>query len=281
MTQDPTFQAKIWGARGSIPCPGQAYAHYGGNTSCVEMICGGKRLIFDAGSGLRALGQSLINGGDPLAAEGGHLFLTHTHYDHVIGLPFFKPLFDKGHRWHLWAGHLIPESDLAAVLHKFMAAPLFPVPPKIFSCALTFEDFEAGATLELDSDIVIRTAPLNHPNRATGYRVDYAGKSICYVTDTEHRKDGPDRNVLGLIEGADIVIYDANYTDEEYVKYAGWGHSTWQEGVRLCELAKAGRLVLFHHDPARKDGVLKAIEREAAAARPGTVAAREGLVLTP
>jgi phosphoribosyl 1,2-cyclic phosphodiesterase len=129
--------------------------------------------------------------------------------------------------------------------------------------------------------VVVRTAPLNHPNRATGYRVEYNGKSICYVTDTEHAPGKPDENILRLIKGADIVIYDSTYTDEEYPKYVGWGHSTWQEGVRLCDKAKSGRLVVFHHDPTHDDTFMDGIAAAAAKARPNTVVAREGLTLSP
>jgi phosphoribosyl 1,2-cyclic phosphodiesterase len=129
---------------------------------------------------------------------------------------------------------------------------------------------------------VVRTAVLNHPNGATGYRIEHGGKSVCYVTDTEHVRGTPDRNILALIAGADIVIYDCMYTDEEYAKsYVGWGHSTWQEGMRLCKAAGARRLVVFHHDPDRDDDQLDAIGREAEAAMPGAVVAREGLTLAP
>jgi phosphoribosyl 1,2-cyclic phosphodiesterase len=129
--------------------------------------------------------------------------------------------------------------------------------------------------------VTLRTAPLNHPNRATGYRIEYQGKSICYVTDTEHVPGAPDANVLSLIDGADLVIYDSTYTDEEYPRFKGWGHSTWQEGARLCDAAKAKRLVIFHHDPAHDDAFMDGIAADAERVRPGTVVAREGLTLSP
>jgi phosphoribosyl 1,2-cyclic phosphodiesterase len=171
---------------------------------------------------------------------------------------------------------------LHKVLHEFMMAPLFPVSPGVFAAKMEFRDFKAGETLAPGPGIVVRTAALNHPNGATGYRIEYGGKSVCYVTDTEHVPGTPDRNVLALIAGADIVIYDCMYTDEEFAKsYVGWGHSTWQEGLRLCKAAGAKRLVVFHHDPDRADDLLDAIGREAAAALPGSVVAREGLTLAP
>jgi phosphoribosyl 1,2-cyclic phosphodiesterase len=162
-----------------------------------------------------------------------------------------------------------------------MAPPLFPVPPTVFASEPEFKDFRAGDTLHPNGDVVLRTAPLNHPNGATGYRVDWHGKSICYVTDCEHDGVRRDPGVVELIRGADIFIYDCTYTDEEYPTYVGWGHSTWQEGMRLADAAGAKTLVLFHHDPSHADGTMDTIAAAAAAARPGTLAAREGAILRP
>lgn len=277
MQNGSDFFVRFWGTRGSISCPGDSYSRYGGNTSCLEVHCGDKLLIFDAGTGLRPLGKQLYQNA-PLEAD---IFLTHTHHDHIVGLPFFAPLFDKRNRIRLWAGHLIPELTLHDVLVQFMNAPLFPVPPKIFAANVSFHDFTAGDVLEPKPGVRLITAPLNHPNGATGYRIDYGGRSLCYVTDTEHDEARLDRNILELIEGADLVIYDSTYTDEEYPKYRNWGHSTWQEGVRLCDKAGVAKLVLFHHDPSHDDTFMDGVARDAEAARPGTVVAREGLVLTP
>ena len=138
-------------------------------------------------------------------------------------------------------------------------------------------------------DIAVRTAPLNHPNGATGYRVDYRGKSICYITDTEHREGQRDRTIVELCRGADVMIYDSSYTDEEYARYRGWGHSTWQEGVRLADAAGVGTLAIFHHDPSHDDAFMDGVAREAALLRPGTAAnglprvivSHEGLTLSP
>ena len=129
--------------------------------------------------------------------------------------------------------------------------------------------------------MTLRTAPLNHPQNATGYRVEYGDKSICYITDTEQREDGPDANILSLIEGADIVIYDSMFTDDEYPDFKGWGHSTWEEGARLCEAANVDTFVLFHHMPERSDADLDKIARDAEVQRAGTVVAREGMTLSP
>ena len=270
------FLVRFWGVRGSIAAPGPATARYGGNTSSIEVRCGARLLLLDAGTGLRDLGGALAASA-PLDAD---ILFTHTHFDHVCGLPFFKPFFQPQNRFRLWAGHLGSGLTLHRVLREFMMAPLFPVPPEVFKATLEYRDFKAGDVLTPAPGIAVRTAPLNHPDGATGYRIEYAGKSVCYVTDTEHVPGTPDRNVLGLIEGADVVIYDCMYTDEEYEKsYVGWGHSTWQEAVRLCRTAGAKKLVVFHHDPDHDDERMDAIGREVAAALPGAIVAREGLAL--
>ncbi len=277
MAENSDFYVRFWGVRGSIACPGPAHKRYGGNTSCLEVRCGEHVLIFDAGTGLRPFGESLCR----MSEVEADIFLTHTHHDHIIGLPFFKPNFNKRNRVRYWAGHLQPEHSLHDVLCQFMSAPLFPVPPKIFAANVTFHDFYSGDILEPRPGVRIRTAPLNHPNGATGYRVEYGGKAICYVTDTEHTEGQLDRNILELIEGADIMIYDCSYTDEEFPRFKTWGHSTWQEGMRLCNAASVRQLVIFHHDPAHDDNFMDLVAREAEEARPGSVVAQEGMVLHP
>jgi phosphoribosyl 1,2-cyclic phosphodiesterase len=167
------------------------------------------------------------------------------------------------------------------VLSALMSKPIFPVPLRIMHACMAFHDFHAGDTLQPLPGIVLRTAPLNHPNGATAYRIDYAGRSICYVTDTEHREGDLDHNIVELIRGSQLVIYDSTYTEEEYPRYRGWGHSTWNEGVRLCEAAGAGTLIAFHHDPDHSDADLDRIAAEMAGARPGSLVAHEGLVLHP
>ena len=271
------FFVRFWGVRGSIPTPGAMTARYGGNTSCLEVRCGDRLLIFDAGTGIRPLGANL----DCLGAVDADIYFTHTHMDHIQGLPFFSSAYKKVNKLRLWAGHLKPEYTLKQVLSEMMMEPLFPVPISIFGAEITFSDFVCGETLAPSPGVTLRTAPLNHPNRATAYRIEYAGKSICYVTDTEHRPDKPDAAILGLIDHADLVIYDSTYTDEEFPNFVGWGHSTWQEGVRLCTQAKVGRLVVFHHDPSHDDAFMDRVAAAAEAARPGTIVAREGLILSP
>ena len=270
------FTVRFWGVRGSIACSGPRTARYGGNTSSVEVRCGDQLLLFDAGTGIRYLGKTL----DEARIE-GDIYFTHTHFDHVCGLPFFGPMFQAQNRFRLWAGHLRGAMTLKRVLAEFMISPLFPVPPEVFRSTLEYRDFNAGETLPAPKGITLRTAALNHPDGSTGYRVEYDGRSFCYVTDTEHVPGSLDRSVLGLIAHADLVVYDCMYTDDEYRRYVGWGHSTWQEGIRLCKEAGVKRMVVFHHDPDHDDEMLDGIAREVGRLLPGSVVAHEGLVLEP
>ncbi|MCD6044275.1 MAG: fold metallo-hydrolase [Burkholderiales bacterium] len=268
------FTVRFWGVRGSIACSGPRTQRYGGNTSSIEMRCGGRLVMFDAGTGLRYLGNAL--GAERLDTD---LFFTHTHFDHVCGLPFFRPFFRPENRFRLWAGHLADGLTLRRVLGEFMMSPLFPVPPQVFRAGMEYREFRPGDTLEPAPGIVLRTAALNHPDGATGYRLEFGGRSVCYLTDTEHVPGSPDRNILALIAGADLVIYDSMYTDEEYAAYVGWGHSTWQEGVRLCKAAGVKRLAVFHHDPEHDDDMLDGLARAVDREMPGSFVARDGLVV--
>ncbi len=278
------LKVRFWGVRGSISCAGAEYTRYGGNSSCLEVTAGGRRLIFDAGTGIRTLGLELARQ-TPLDID---IYFTHTHLDHISGLTFFEPLFEKRNSVRMWAGHLEPPYTLKKVVGHLMQAPLYPVSLEVFQASVAFREFKSGQTLAC-GPVSMRTAPLNHPNGATGYRVEHHGKSICYITDTEHHEGRRDATIVELCRGADVMIYDSSYTDTEYPRYRGWGHSTWQEGVRVADAAGVGTLVIFHHDPSHDDAFMDGVARDAAAARPGTapnglpraLVAHEGLTLAP
>lgn len=273
----PEYTVRFWGVRGSIACPGPDTVRYGGNTSCVEIRCGERIMVFDGGTGLRLLGNELMRAGRPAELD---LFYSHTHFDHICGLPFFAPCYNSRSRIRIWAGHLNGRG-IESVLNKMMIEPLFPIPMGIFKAQLDFCDFAAGKQLKPHRGIRLATGPLNHPNGATGYRIEYAGKVVAYITDTEHHPGALDVNILALIQRADMMIYDATYTDAEFPQHKDWGHSTWQEGVRLADAAGVRTLVIFHHDPGHDDAFMDRVAAEAAIVRPGTIVAREGLVLRP
>jgi phosphoribosyl 1,2-cyclic phosphodiesterase len=262
--------------RGSIACPGPDTVRYGGHTPCVEIRCGEHVLIFDAGTGIRPLGNALMR---EAAMTDLDIFLSHFHIDHVTGLPFFAPLFSKDHTVRVWGGSLNPASGIGEAVQRLMSAPLFPIDVGAFKANVAFRDFRPGDTLHPKPAIALRTAPLNHPGGATGYRIDYGGRSVAYLTDMECG-DGPiDPAVLSLARGAGLVILDAAYTDDELPSRLGWGHSSWQQGVRLAREAGAKRLCLFHHDPEHGDEFIDAVAKAADAARPGTIVARDGMYL--
>jgi len=270
------FTIRFWGVRGSLPCPGPATKRYGGNTPCVEVRCGGRLLILDGGTGLRELGDALVQDGGIIDAD---LLLTHCHYDHVIGIPFFAPFFLPQHRFRMWAGNLLPDFQLKPVMQAMMSEPLFPIGIDSFKAHIDYRDFRAGETVIQDSDLTVRTILLDHPGGATGYRIDYRGRSVAYLTDNEGRREDHDKALVAFSKGADLIIYDTTYTEAEIDEKKGWGHSTWQDGMRLAVAAGAKTFCLFHHAPEHDDAAMDALLAEARSARPGTIAAIEGEII--
>ncbi|MEA5616319.1 MBL fold metallo-hydrolase [Cronbergia sp. UHCC 0137] len=272
------FTVQFWGVRGSIPSPGPRTVRYGGNTPCISMQVGSKRLIFDAGTGLHVLGQSLLS---QMPLE-GHIFFTHSHWDHIQGFPFFTPAFIKGNKFNIY-GAIAPDgSTIEQRLNDQMLHPNFPVPLQVMQANLNFYNIQPGKPIHID-DITLETAHLNHPGEAIGYRVNWRGGAVVYITDTEHFPDKLDENILRLSQDADIMIYDSTYTDEEYYSPSfpkiGWGHSTWQEAVKMAKAANVKTLVIYHHDPTHNDEFLDRIGQEALEKFSGAIMAREGLVL--
>ncbi|MES1155152.1 MAG: MBL fold metallo-hydrolase, partial [Pseudorhodoplanes sp.] len=176
------FTIRFWGVRGSIPCPGPSTARFGGNTPCVEVRCGNRLIIFDGGTGLRELGNTLMKSGATLDAD---ILLSHCHIDHVNGIPFFSPFYSKANTFRLWAGHLLPDFNLEDALRSLMSHPLFPIEVEVFQANIQYRDFRAGETLDFGDGLRIKTVTLDHPGGATGYRLEFAGKSFAYITDNE------------------------------------------------------------------------------------------------
>jgi phosphoribosyl 1,2-cyclic phosphodiesterase len=271
-----TIQVKFWGVRGSIACPGPDTARYGGNTPCIEVRCGTHQIILDGGTGLRPYGNALSGAQTTLDAD---LFLTHCHLDHVSGLPFFSPMFAPQHTVRIWAGNLTPKFCIEKTLRTMMSPPLFPIEVESFKATIAYHDFTPGSVLQPRPGLVIHTASLNHPGGAVGYRIEFDGKTLAYLTDTELLPGQIDHAHLSLARGADLLIFDSTYTEAEITARRGWGHSTWNDGVRLANEAGAKTLCLFHHDPSHDDTFMDDLAAKAAAARPGTIAARDGLAI--
>ncbi|MBP2548406.1 phosphoribosyl 1,2-cyclic phosphodiesterase [Neorhizobium galegae] len=273
--KDDVFQIKIWGARGSIPVSGKEFEKYGGNTPCIEVHCGPHRLIFDAGSGIHNAGLAMLGDGTSQV----DLFFTHCHYDHIIGLPFFKPIYHPAIVVNLWSGHLAGRMTTAEMVRQFVSPPYFPVNLDICKARLNFFDFHAGDVLTPRPGISIRTFTLNHPGGCIGYRVEWAGRSLALVFDIEHQPGVLDETALKLMEGADLAVYDSAFTEAEMERYRGFGHSTWEQGVKLAKAAGIGKLILFHHSPSRTDDEMGLIERLAQEEFPACLAARDGMVI--
>ena len=190
-----------------------------------------------------------------------------------------KPPFPRWRTLRIHGGHL-PADALRAALASSLSPPLMPDILAVARAEISIDTFDAQAETLLHPGLAVTLAKLRHPGGCVGYRITWQGHTVAYVTDTEHVPGVPDAGVLRLAEGADLLIYDANFTEAEFPKHVGWGHSTWQEGVRIADAADVGRLVLFHHDAGRTDDQIDALTTAAAEARPGTIAAAEGLVLT-
>jgi phosphoribosyl 1,2-cyclic phosphodiesterase len=267
------IRLRLWGVRGGLATPGADTLRYGGNTACIEVWCGPHLLILDAGTGLRGLGQKLSASPGAISAD---MLISHTHLDHICGLPFFQPHFDPAARLRFWGGHFGQPDALERALALSWSPPLMPELSPAFRASVSYRSFAAGDSFDLHPGLTVRTAALRHPGGATGYRIDWAGRSVAYVTNTEHVVGEIDAGVVELIERADLVLYDSSYTDVEYQVRKGWGHSTWQEAIKLADAAGVRKLLLFHHDPSHGDDFLDGVAVAAASVRPGTEVAREG-----
>jgi phosphoribosyl 1,2-cyclic phosphodiesterase len=246
---------RFWGVRGSTPTPQAENLRYGGNTSCVEVRASGGRYIFDCGTGFRALGQELVRETNGQAVH-AHIFVSHFHWDHIQGIPFFGPLYENPtYRFDFHAS--ARNHSLERVMEQQMSAPYFPVGLKEMKAQRQFFAIDEGCL---------------------GYRIESSEGVVVYATDNEPGDAAFDKNVRELAAGADVLIYDAQYLPEQYeAKKRGWGHSHWREAVNVVMESGAKELVLFHHDPDHSDVCIDNVVKEARNYYPGVRAAAEGM----
>ncbi|MBI2252917.1 MAG: MBL fold metallo-hydrolase [Armatimonadetes bacterium] len=263
------MKIKFWGVRGSIPTPGPQTVKYGGNTSCLEIITKQGLLIIDSGSGIRELGKNLLEKNE---AVKGNILLSHTHWDHIQGFPFFIPAFEKGNEFNIYGPYYV-HKKLEDVLAGQMEYRYFPITLDKMHSRINFKDLKEE-TLEID-DCIITTKFLNHTSPTLGFKIKSDNKTLVYATDNEQCFVMPpeminqeelspyfnekDWELVEFIKGVDILIHDTQYTQEEYFKKAGWGHSSFIYTLNIAKAAGIKKLILFHHDPEHSDDFLETI----------------------
>jgi phosphoribosyl 1,2-cyclic phosphodiesterase len=271
------MQVKFWGTRGSSPVSGPLYLEFGGNTPCLQVSLASTQeiVILDSGTGIRELGLHLLEAAQSAPPPLLHLFLTHAHWDHIQGFPFFGPAYSPKFVLHIYC-----TKDARAFLDGQMRPPYFPVGLDMMRAAITFHAIDRGMPITI-GDATITNIPLPHPQGSTAFRVQENGRAFVLSTDTEHQPGKVNQDLVEISRAADAIIYDAQYTPSEYDDgKQGWGHSTFAEGVKVARAAGVKQLILFSHDPLHTDEDLRRIEREARQQLPGTVSARQGQVLT-
>jgi ribonuclease BN (tRNA processing enzyme) len=269
-----TWQVDFWGVRGSTQQCGPQYVNIGGHTSCVSVLVNKNLYIFDAGSGLLNCGQWLLSQTRP---EKIYIFLSHAHLDHITGLPFFAPLWSKDSELHIFAASLVPYGGLRNTLSRVFSPPYFPVPWSQIPSKIHLIDLDILQSLHLSDSIIVEAIELNHPGGASGYRMRNKNLSIAYISDSAPLAK-PER-LIKFVKDADLLIYDATFTDKEMKEKPEWGHSTWREGTILATQAKVKKLALFHHNPLHTDTMMQKIEGEAQAKFSDTFVAKQGMTL--
>ena len=271
LPDEHALQVKFWGVRGSICASGPDFVEFGCHTACVEIRCGTRLFILDAGTGLSALGAALGKN----APKDIDILLSHLHWDHVGGLPFFKPaVLQRGTVVRTHCGNLGGASAEEA-LNQLFSPPLFPITLDQFPARFEHRGFVAGDDLLFPDGTRIATVALNHPGGATGFRLEHRGRSVCYICDLEHSEPWPDKTLVEFTAGTDLVIYDAMFSQDEYSECQGWGHSSWRKGIDLCEAAGVSRMAAFHLSPCHDDTLLRLREKRMRAVMPGAFIARE------
>ena len=272
-TPDPlsNLSIKFWGVRGSVPTPGAETAFYGGNTSCTEIVAGQQRFIFDGGTGLRVLGETLYQSSTPVE---GHLFFTHTQWDRIQGFPFFLPAFEANNHFHIYGGVAANGASIKQCLTTQMLKPGFALPLQTMKAELTFHDITPGETIQIDN-IYIEPIGLNGHTNAFGYRLSYLGKSVVYATDTDDEQ--MDENLAFFAHQADLLIYDGMYVDLSDQINLSSSLKPWQAAIQLAQTAQVKQLAMVHYGPRQTDAMLNALARELKHVEPLVSLAYEGM----
>jgi phosphoribosyl 1,2-cyclic phosphodiesterase len=269
------MRVRFWGVRGSIPVPGPKTARVGGNTPCVEVRTADREvIILDAGTGIRALGQDLEQ--SPNERLLAVLLFSHTHWDHIQGLPFFSPARLRHNRMVIMGERRLGKR-LERVLAGQMSDVYLPFTLEDLHADLLIKEVHDGEQIVVGDRTTVLPGRIPHPGEAFGYRISSQNRVVVYASDVNHPPHGLDRRVVALAQGADLLIHDAQFTPEEKQERLAWGHSSWVEAIQVAKEAGVRRLVLFHHDPDHSDGELEEIEQRAQAMFKPTVLAREGL----
>ena len=275
-SRDQRMCVNFLGVRGTMPCADATHVMYGGHTSCVLVEVDDQIIIFDAGSGMCNASHIGLQAPSRLT----HLFLSHTHLDHMMGLFSYAPFWKNDCHVNIYAGHLGAYGGIEKYINGFWAPPTFPVPFSKWPASKNLIDVVVPGSVTL-GPIKVDSFALNHPDGATGYRLTIAAenglpsKSLCYITDHEHGNTAIDDGLVEFIRDTDLFIYDATFSDHTFEKFKGWGHSTWQEAIRFSTRANVKRLALFHHDPLHDDTSMHEIDGLIQCAHPHVFVSRQ------
>jgi len=298
------LSVRFWGVRGSIPCPGPDTVVYGGNTSCLEIRADDRLIIIDLGTGVRPLGDFLVK--NDLEKHGkvkADIFITHTHWDHIMGFPMFAPIYIPGTELHITAPLSIGKDSLKTIIETQLSYQYWPVKADELAASISYNQIEE-ITLDLGGGVTVTSKYLNHPIYCLGYRVNYQGKSIATVYDHEQYSNSftikpgekgyiedvanmgelsaseENEKVRQFIKDADIVVHDAQYSQEEYASHSGWGHCSHEGTVSAALGLNIKTLVLFHHEPSHDDSNMDCVALKYADSRePKVIVAKEGMLL--